>query len=56
MEDSNTDNLIIKIADFGLSDIINDDKKVLYTKCGTPGFLLFSLIFNRYIAPEIFCS
>ena len=35
---------IIKIADFGLSDIIKNKKLTLKTRCGTPG----------YIAPEIF--
>ena len=35
---------IIKIADFGLSDIIKNKKLLLKTRCGTPG----------YIAPEIF--
>ena len=35
---------VIKIADFGLSDIMQNKKILLKTRCGTPG----------YIAPEIF--
>jgi len=37
-------NYIIKIADFGLADVILNKKTHLKTRCGTPGF----------IAPEIF--
>lgn len=36
----------IKIADFGLCDVIEYPTKLMYLKCGTPG----------YFAPEIFCD
>ena len=36
----------IKIIDFGLATIINDNKQYGYKQCGTPG----------YIAPEIYAS
>lgn len=37
------DELHIKIADFGLADIINSGSGLLYISCGTPS----------YIAPEV---
>lgn len=37
-------NYCVKIADFGLADIMQGRKTLLKTRCGTPGF----------IAPEVF--
>ena len=37
-------NYIVKIADFGLADLLPSKKAHLKTRCGTPGF----------IAPEVF--
>lgn len=34
----------MRIADFGLAEFLPEDSKLLFVKCGTPG----------YVAPEIF--
>lgn len=38
------DKFNLKIADFGLSNVVTATKKLMYTECGTPG----------YMAPEMF--
>ena len=40
-------NMQVKIADFGLADIIKKGE-ILKTRCGTPGFLFKFLLFYYF--------